>query len=227
MKITCYGHSCFEIRTKGLTFLFDPFISPNPATKGIVDVADLKPDYIFLSHGHGDHVMDAETVAKNSGAIIVSNYEITTWYEAKGITKTIGMNIGGNLALPEGKIKWTNAIHSSTLPDGTPGGNPAGLVYSGGEKTFYYAGDTALTMDMQLIGDQFDLDFAILPIGDHFTMGPEDALLCADMIRCNKIIGMHFNTFPPITIDTEKAIGMFAARGKELICMNIGDSLEI
>lgn len=205
--------------------LFDPYITPNPLA-GHIDISKINPDIILLSHGHGDHVADAEQIARQSGAKIISNYEITTWYQGKGISNVHPMNLGGSLQLPVGKVKSVNAIHSSTLPDGTPGGNPGGFVFSG-EKTFYYAGDTALTLDMQLIGEQFDLDFAILPIGDNFTMGAEDALRCAEMVVCNKIIGMHFNTFPYIEIDTHAAQLMFEVRGRDLIIPQIGQTITI
>jgi len=225
MKITYFGHSCFMVETNTGTVLFDPFITPNPLAVDI-DITIIKPDHILITHGHGDHLADAQTIAKQSGAQLIANYEITTWFEGKGISNVHPMNIGGNIKLPLGKVKLVQAVHSSTMPDGTPGGNPVGFVVAS-ERTFYYAGDTALTLDMQLIGEQFDLDFAFLPIGDNFTMGPEDALRCAEMINCNKIIGMHYDTFPYIKIDTLAAQRMFEVRGKELICMKIGESITL
>lgn len=226
MKISYYGHACFGIEVGGKHLLIDPFITANPLAAKI-DVDTLKADYILLTHGHGDHVMDAERIAKRTGAMIVSNYEIATWYESKGITNVHGMNHGGQRTFEFGTVKFVNAVHSSVLPDGTYGGNPGGFIIRGAERTVYVAGDTALTMDMKLIGDYENLDVAILPIGDNFTMGVSDAVICADFIRCNRVIGMHFDTFPPIEINHAEAVNTFAEGGKELILMEIGGSIEI
>lgn len=227
MKITCYGHACFLIEAKGVKLLFDPFISPNPLTKGIVDANKVEADYILISHGHEDHVADAIQIAKRTGATIISNFEITTWFQSQGVEKVHGMNIGGSFDFPFGKVKYVSAIHSSVLPDGTYGGNPGGFVLSMDDKEIYYAGDTALTYDMKLIKKAFDLDLAFLPIGDNFTMGVDDAVIAAKYVGTKHIVGMHYNTFPPIEIDTENAIATFEAVDKKLTLIQIGESIEI
>ena len=224
MEITFYGHACFSIKTKGKTILFDPFISPNPKAKS-VDVNKLTPDYILISHGHEDHLADVETIAKNANATLVSNFEIITWYQKKGITKVHPMNHGGSWSFDFGTVKYTNAIHSSMLPDGSYGGNPGGFLIKNDEISFYYSGDTALTMDMKLIGNSEKLDFAVLPIGDNFTMGIDDAIIASDFINCNKIIGVHYDTFGYIEIKHKEAIEKFKAKGKELILLNIGEKM--
>ena len=224
MEITFYGHACFSIKTKGKTILFDPFISPNPKAKS-VDVNKLTPDYILISHGHEDHLADVETIAKNANATLVSNFEIITWYQKKGITKVHPMNHGGSWSFDFGTVKYTNAIHSSMLPDGSYGGNPGGFLIKNEENSFYYSGDTALTMDMKLIGNSEKLDFAVLPIGDNFTMGIDDAIIAAEFINCNKVIGVHYDTFGYIEIKHKEAIEKFKAKGKELILLNIGEKM--
>ena len=226
MKITYYGQNCFGFETEKAKILTDPFISGNELAKGKVDIKDLNPDFIFLTHAHQDHVLDAEAIAKQSGATIVSNAEIADYYSAKDI-KTHGMNHGGSWEFSFGKAKYVNAIHSSTFSDGTPGGNPGGFVFSIDGKTIYMAGDTALTMDMKLIPLEFDLDLAILPVGDNFTMGIGDAVRASDFIECNKIIGCHYDTFGFIEINHEAAIKAFSAVEKELTLLEIGASIEL
>ncbi|MGB0423809.1 MAG: metal-dependent hydrolase [Flavobacteriales bacterium] len=226
MKITFYGHSCILIETCGKRILFDPFISFNEKAKHI-DLEKLNVDYILISHGHEDHVADAETLAKMHNAVIVSNFEIVSWYQQKGIEKVWPMNHGGTKEFDFGSIKYVNAVHSSVLPDGTYGGNPGGFVLKNEEGCVYFAGDTALTMDMELLGRHMDLDLAILPIGDNFTMGVGDAIICSDMINCNKVMGVHFDTFPPIVIDHNQAVEEFKAAEKELILLEIGENIEL
>lgn len=225
MKLTFYGHACFLLETGGKKVLFDPFISPNPAAKGIA-IDSLKPDYILLSHGHADHVADAETILLNSGATLVSNFEIVSWYQEKGIENVWPMNHGGSHDFGFAKVRYVNAVHSSVLPDGSYGGNPGGFIIHTDKQTLYYAGDTALHMDMELIGKYWRPDLAILPIGDNFTMGIEDAIRCSDMTACSKVIGMHFDTFPYIEIDKKEAIASFEKAGKEITLMEIGESKE-
>lgn len=225
MKITYLGHACFSIETGGHTILIDPFISDNPLAKHI-NVDELKADLILVSHGHGDHVGDVERIAKRTNALVVSNFEIASWFEGKGIQNTWGMNHGGSKDFEFCTVKYVNAVHSSVLPDGTYGGNPGGFVIRSEHKRVYYAGDTALTMDMELIG-RFDTpDLAILPIGDNFTMGVRDAVRCADMVRCQQVIGMHYDTFPPIEINHLEAVAEFKENGKELMLLKIGESTE-
>jgi L-ascorbate metabolism protein UlaG (beta-lactamase superfamily) len=225
MKITYYGHSCFLAEINGKRVFFDPFISPNEKASHI-DVSKLTADYIFLSHGHSDHVADVEAIYRQSDAQLVSTFEVIEWFAKKGIENGHGMNHGGNWTFDFGKVKMVNAIHSSSMPDGSYGGNPAGFVVRAEEKTFYYAGDTALHMDMQLIEEEFDIDFAFLPIGDNFTMGISDAARAARMIGTSRVIGMHYDTFPPIEINHEKAKAVFNEHGAELILLSVGESFN-
>lgn len=227
MKVTFYGHACFGVEAAGKNLLFDPFIRFNELAKNI-DVASIPADYIFLSHGHQDHVADALEIAERTGAAIISNYEITTWFEGKGAKKTHPMNQGGKWKFKFGTVKYVSAIHSSSLPDGTYGGNPGGFVVETAEGNFYYSGDTALTMDMQLIPlTSAPLNFALLPIGDNFTMGVDDAIFASDFIRCNKVIGLHYDTFGYIKIDHTEARQKFTSKGKELLLLEIGQTLEL
>lgn len=224
MKITFYGQATFEIETGGKKLLFDPFISPNPAAKDI-DIDSLKPDYILISHGHGDHVADLIHIQKNSGAVVICIAEIANWLGKHGINNAHGMNIGGGFDFDFGRVKMVNAIHSSTLPDGTPGGNPAGFVLYAEGKKIYYAGDTALTYDMKLLADE-NLDWAILPIGDNYTMGVDDAIKASAFVDCKNVIGMHYDTFPVIKIDKEEALEKFTKAGLNLKLLNIGEGIE-
>lgn len=225
MHLTYYGHSCFAVELDGVRLLFDPFITPNPKAAHI-DVHAIAADYILVSHGHGDHIADAATIAKRTGAMVITNYEIASWLGQQGVEKTHGLNFGGSVKLPFGRAKYVPAVHSSTLPDGTPGGNPGGFVVSAGERAFYYAGDTALTYDMKLIDDEFDLNFAVLPIGDTFTMGIADAVRAADFVGAKTVIGVHYDTFPPIVIDRDEAVTAFAARGITLLLPAIGETVS-
>jgi L-ascorbate metabolism protein UlaG (beta-lactamase superfamily) len=226
MKVTYFGHSCFQVEIAGKKILFDPFIRENPLA-GNIDVKAIKPDVILISHGHGDHMADAIEIANQSGALIISNFEIVTWMGKKGVSNTHGMNFGGSKKFDWGKVKMVVALHSSVLPDGTYGGNPGGFVVESEEGNFYFAGDTALTLDFKLIGERHKLDFAFLPIGDNFTMGVEDAVVCADFVRSDKVIGMHYDTYPVIKIDKESAKAQFKAAGRELYLLEIGETRDI
>lgn len=225
MNLTYYGHACFSIEVNGKILLFDPFISGNELAKHI-DIKSIKADYILLSHGHQDHVLDVEMIVENTGAMIVSNFEIAEWYIAKGIAKVHMMNHGGKKTFDFGSVRMVNAIHSSVLPDGTYGGNPCGYVIETSEGNFYYAGDTALTYDMKLIPLIADaLDFCIFPIGDNFTMGYADACIAAEFVNCERVVGVHYDTFGYIVLDKEKAIKEFKRNGKELLLPKIGESI--
>ena len=225
-RITFYGHNCFLIEFNGFKILMDPSISYLPISQGI-DVSKIHADYILVTHGHGDHVIDVESIAKRCDATIISNYEIVSYYEAKGI-KGHPMNHGGKWAFPFGTAKYVVAVHGSVLPDGTYAGNPGGFVIYDKEVSFYLAGDTALTWDMKLIPMTCPaLDFAILPIGDNFTMGIEDAILASQFIECNKIIACHYDTFPYIIIDKNAATEKFASAGKELIFIDLEETITI
>lgn len=226
MKITYYGHNCFLLKIREKHILIDPFISGSPLLNGSVDINTIPADYILLTHAHQDHTLDAEAIAKNTGAIIVSNFEIATHYENKGIT-VHPMNHGGSWQFDFGKVKYVNAIHTSSFPDGSYGGQPGGFVIEGEHKNIYIAGDTALTMDMKLIPMFTKLDVAILPIGDNFTMGIDDAITASDFIECDKIIGCHFDTFGYIKIDHEEAKRKFYNAGKDLMLLEIGEGIEL
>jgi len=226
MKITYYGHACFLAEIQGKKVLFDPFISPNELAQN-VDVAAIEADYILVSHGHEDHVADAVSIAKRTGAQVISNFEIIGWFAGQGVENGHPMNHGGTAQFDFGKVKYVNAVHSSVLPDGTYGGNPGGFLVYSDEGSFYFAGDTALTMDMKLIPMFGKVDLAILPIGDNFTMGVEDAIIACDFIACDKVMGVHYDTFPPIKIDHAAAKAKFEEKGKTLILMEIGQSLDL
>jgi len=225
MKITYLGHASLAIEVNGTNIIVDPFISANELAKHI-DVNSLKADYILITHAHGDHILDVETIAKNTDAIIVSNAEIAGYYEAKGF-KTHPMNHGGSWMFNFGKVKYVNAIHSSSFPDGTYGGQPGGFVIEADNKNVYIAGDTALTYDMKLISMRNPLDLAILPIGDNFTMDVDDAAIAAEFLEVTTVLGYHYDTFGYIKIDHEVAKQKFANKHKELILLPVGDSIEI
>jgi L-ascorbate metabolism protein UlaG (beta-lactamase superfamily) len=226
MKVTYLGQSTIELEAAGKKLLFDPFITYNDLAKGIVDVASLKPDYILVSHGHGDHVADLVQVQKQSGAKVICIAEIAGWLGKQDIDNVHGMNIGGGFNFDFGRVKMVNAVHSSALPDGSNGGNPAGFViYSEGKK-IYFAGDTALTYDMKLLEDE-NLDWAFLPIGDNYTMGADDAIKAAAFINCKNIIGIHYDSFPVIKIDKEEVKEKFIKAGLNLKLPAIGESLDL
>ncbi len=226
MKLSYYGHSCFAVETGGATLLFDPFIRPNSLASA-VDVASIRADYILISHGHFDHVADAVELAKQTGATVISNFEIYTWLGHQGVEKVHPMNHGGSFQFHFGRVKFVNAIHSSVLPDGTYGGNPGGFVVQNAEGSFYYAGDTALTLDMKLIAEEFDLSFAVLPIGDNFTMGANDAGRASKLLKCQTVVGVHYDTFPPIKIDHEAAKSTVASHGATLHLPAIGQTITL
>jgi L-ascorbate metabolism protein UlaG (beta-lactamase superfamily) len=222
MRLTYYGHSCFAVETAGSTLLFDPFITPNGLAKSI-DVDSIKADYILISHGHFDHVSDAVAIAQRTGAEVIANFEVATWLGKQGVESVRPMNHGGGADLGCGRVKYVAAIHSSSLPDGSYGGQPGGFVVTSNDGgSFYFAGDTALMLDMKLIAEEFKLSFAVLPIGDNFTMGAADAAKAADFVGCDDVIGVHYDTFPPIVIDHEAAQATFAAAGKRLHLLKIG-----
>lgn len=226
MKITYYGHNSLLIEILGNYIMVDPFISGNPLYKDKLDIKSLKADYILLTHAHQDHTLDVETIAKNTNAKIVSNYEIAMYYQEKGFN-VHPMNHGGNWRFEFGNLKLVNAVHTSSFPDGSYGGQPGGFVIEGEHKNIYIAGDTALTMDMKLIPLQTKLDLAILPIGDNFTMGVEDAIIASNFVACEKVLGVHFDTFSYIEIDQEEAKKKFYDAGKDLMLLDFGSSIVL
>src|SRR5579862_3393526 len=225
MNFTYYGHSCFAVELGGRTLLFDPFITPNPLAAGI-DVKSIRADYILVSHGHQDHLADAVGLAKQTGATVIANYEVAMWLGKNGAAKFHPLNHGGAWGFDFGRVKLVNAVHSSGLPDGSYGGNPGGFVVESAHGNFYYSGDTALTMDMKLIGESTRLRFAALCIGDNFTMNLEDAIKAADYVKCREILGLHFDTFPPIKIDHQAATDKFKAARKQLHLLQAGATHE-
>jgi L-ascorbate metabolism protein UlaG (beta-lactamase superfamily) len=226
MKFTYYGHACFAVQAGGKALLFDPFISPNPLAKKI-DFGKVAADFILVSHGHGDHVADVVEIANRTGAKVIAPFEVGSWFEKKGVKDVQSMNHGGAAKMDFGRVKLTSAIHSSSMPDGSYGGNPAGFVVESGDGNFYYSGDTALTLDMKLVGESTKLDFAVFPIGDFFTMGVDDAVRAAQFVGVRKFVGVHYDTFPPIKLDHEMATKVAQARGTELLLPGIGETVDI
>jgi L-ascorbate metabolism protein UlaG (beta-lactamase superfamily) len=226
MKLTYYGHSCFQVEIRGKKILFDPFITYNELAKHVV-LDSVSPDYIFLSHGHEDHIADCVSIATRTGCQVVAAFEVHAWLNKQGVTNTHPMNTGGKWDFGFGTVKCVVAHHSSGLPDGSYGGNPMGFVFTTEEGNFYFSGDTALTLDMQLVPVWAKLDFAVLPIGDNFTMDAADGARCADFIQCSKIVGVHYDTFGFIKIDKEAAQSVFAKTGKTLLLPSITETIDL
>lgn len=231
MHIQYLGHSAFLITAStGEKLLFDPFITPNDLAKDKIAIQDLKPNYIFLSHAHFDHIADAEAISKAADAPIVGVWEIHTYFSELGC-KTHPMNVGGTWRSPRSNsaltVKLVPAIHTSSFPDGRYGGTPVGFVISDGRYNVYYAGDTALSLEMELIAERYTLDLAILPIGGTFTMDVEDAVEAALLLDVEHVIGMHYDTFPPIQIDHTKAKQEFKDNDCELHLLGIGEVLDL
>lgn len=236
MEFTYYGHACFAVKFNNISLLFDPFISGNPLEEAQkIDVDTIEASYILLSHGHNDHVKDCTRIAGRTGATIIGIAEITDILTEDGFSAH-AMNIGGQASFKDGKftqgkgdfrVKCVLATHSSDW-NGGYGGTSMGFIITADDMSFYYSGDTGLTMDMQLIPRWAKLNFAVLPIGDNFTMGAEDAVECAKMTGCNRVIGVHYDTFAPlIQIDKEWAKGIFSKAGVELKLLNIGETITI
>lgn len=227
MKITFLGHACVLIELQEATLLVDPFISGNDLAKDIIDIDSLNPDFILITHAHQDHTLDVERIATQNGATLISNFEIINYYQRKGYENIHPMNHGGRWKFNFGWLKYVNAIHTSSFEDGSYGGQPGGFILDADGKQVYIAGDTALTLDMKLIPATHQLDLAILPIGDNFTMGVQDAIRAAEFVQCNRVMGYHFDTFEPIRIDHEMATREFERAGLQLQLLDIGDSLEV
>jgi len=225
IRITYYGHSCFGLEVADSKVLLDPFISGNELAKNI-DISSIQADYIFLTHGHGDHVADVEQIATKETPII-ANFEVASWFGNKGLNGH-GMNPGGIYKAPFGNVRVVHAIHSSSMPDGAYGGVACGFVFMIEGAKFYVSGDTGLTLDMKLIPEICGkIDFCILPVGGRFTMDVDDAIRAAKMIDCKKVIGCHFDTFLPIQIDHRVSVEKCANAGIDLKLPGIGEVFEL
>ena len=227
MKVTYLGHACVNIQIEGAHLLVDPFISANPLA-GHIDINSIEATYILLTHAHADHILDAEAIAKRTSAPLITNPEILDHYRKLGLDGH-DMNIGGSHRFLDGKvkIKMVKAVHSSSFPDGSYGGNPAGFLINYKDQTIYISGDTALTMDMKIIPHQYKVDLAILPIGNNYTMGVRDALTAAKFVETNNVLGVHYDTFDVIKIDNESSKRKFSDAHKRLHLLEIGNSLEV
>jgi L-ascorbate metabolism protein UlaG (beta-lactamase superfamily) len=225
MKYTYYGQSCFLLETATKKFLFDPFISQNPLASDI-DITKIEADYILVSHGHGDHVADLVTLAKQTKATVIAIPEIIGWLSKQGVENVHPMNFG-RYKFDFGTVRMVWAAHTSGLPDGSYGGNPAGFVLELDGKQIYFAGDTGLTIEMKILAELYQLDYAILPIGGNYTMDVDDAVIAANYINCDKIIGVHYNTFPVIAINMLGAIDSFRRSQKTLLLPKIGETITL
>ncbi len=228
MKLTYFGHSAFQIETGGTTLLFDPFISGNPHAEGIITADELNPDVLMLTHAHGDHWGDTPDIAIRTGAQLVGQFEITNYIQSKhNHEKVHPMNTGGAAEFDWGRATMTWARHSSSFPDGTYGGNPAGFILEIEGTTIYAAGDTDRFAEMAWYGDDFSIDIALLPVGDDFTMGPAEAARAARMVKAGLVIPVHWGTFPLLTGDPDEFLQRIedqGGRGKKLAP---GEILEV
>lgn len=229
MKITFHGHSCIEIKGENVSLIIDPFLQGNPVAK--VSPQEIKVDYILLTHGHNDHVGDTEQIAKENNATVIAPFELATHLAWKGC-KVHPMGIGGSYTFDFGRVKLTQAFHGSAITDDgsqtiTYVGMPSGILLTIEGKTIYHAGDTALFSDMKMLGELNRIDLAFLPIGDNFTMGPEDALIAAEWLKAEKVIPIHYDTFPFIRQDAQKFIDDLKGKGLYGEIMNVSESVEL
>ena len=226
MTVTYFGHSCFSVFAAGKHILFDPFITPNNLAKQ-VDIDEIKADYIFVSHAHFDHIIDVERIANKTGAMVIGNWELYLWFKKNGIKNAHPINPGGQFSFDFGTVKCVIAQHSSSFEDGSYGGVACGFVFKTSDGNFYYSGDTGLTLDMKLIPEWTDLDFAVLPVGDNLTMGIDEAIKAADFVKTKKVVGVHYDTFELIKINHQLAVETFQKASKTLYLLEIGSTIEI
>lgn len=225
IKITYHGHSAFEITTGDHSILIDPFFTNNKNAG--VKPADVKADYIILSHAHGDHIGDTMEIAKKNDTTIIAVHELSEYMISKGY-KSHGMGIGGQREFPFGKVKLTIAHHSSSLEsENLYMGEPAGIILTIDDKTIYHAGDTGLFLDMKLIGEMFNIDLALLPIGDNYTMGIDDAVKAVEFLNCKTAVPMHYGTFDVIDSNPEEFRRKVESIGKKCVIMPYGEAIEI
>ncbi|MDR3272337.1 MAG: metal-dependent hydrolase [Flavobacteriaceae bacterium] len=227
MEIIYYGHACFGYKTPKAQFIIDPFITANELAKDI-DINKIEVDYILLTHAHFDHILDVEIIAKNNpNAVIVANFEIATHYANLGYN-VVKMNIGGVKKFHFGKIKMVNAVHSSSFPDGKYGGQAAGFLLKIDGKVIYHAGDTALSQDMRNLPYIYGyINVAVLPVGNLSTMGVYDAIGAAKFIGTRNVIASHYDTFPGIRVNKEKAVAAFLSEEKKLTFISIGSTVNV
>lgn len=223
IRITWHGHATVSLEAGGHTLLIDPFLTDNPSA--ITTAASLEPDFVLLTHGHADHVADAADILRRTGALLISTPEITGWFEAQGVGNSHAMNIGGFTDFPFGRLKLTPAWHSNSLPDGSYGGMPTGLLLELDGRRVYHAGDTALFSDMKLIGEG-GLDLAFLPIGSNFTMGPAEALQAVKLLNARSVVPIHFNTFPAIEQDAAAFARQVEQNGARCLLPQPGEPFE-
>ncbi len=226
VEITWLGHAAWLVRVGAVTLVIDPFLNDSPTAP--LRAEDLTVNYVLVSHGHQDHVGDAASIANRCSATLISNFEITEWFRHKhSVQNVIGMNLGGSVSLPFGRLKLTPAFHSSQLPDGSYGGNPGGFLIQVPGKNLYFACDTGLFGDMQMIGS-VGLDLAVLPIGDLFTMGIEDSLQAIQLLQPRKVTPSHYNTWQPIAQDAQVwAAKVRAESTAEPIVLQPGESFQV
>jgi L-ascorbate metabolism protein UlaG (beta-lactamase superfamily) len=224
LTYTFHGHACFTLEADGTTLLFDPFLTGNPSAQVTPD--DLAADFILLSHGHFDHLPDAAAIARRTGATVIGTFEVASWIGGQGAASVHGMQPGGSFRFPFGRVKQTIAHHGSMLPDGSYGGVASGFIVDMGGKRVYFTGDTALFLDMQLYGEE-GIDVLILPIGDNYTMGPEDALRCVRFVKPKVVIPLHYDTWPPIAQDAAAFAAAVEAAGVRCIVVGVEEAVAL
>ena len=222
-RLTYLSHAGFIVEGGGARIVFDPFLTGNPLAKA--NPSDITADYIILTHGHGDHLGDSLDIAKANNATVIAVFELANYCSARG-ANVHPMHIGGAYTFPFGRVKFTIAHHGSSAPDGTYTGNPAGVLLTIDGKTLYHAGDTALFLDMKLIGEMNAIDVALLPIGDNFTMGIDDAVKAVEFLRPQLAIPIHYKTFDVIDVDPGEFVEKVSRTGFKARVMEVGETLE-